>query len=153
MNMSIIRQADKNDAAVVTELVIKLLTELNGKPYEGDSAAMTAAAAELIVSGRCVSFILESDQKPVGILNISIAHAIRNCGEYGILEELYIEPDYRSRGFGKELLDCAKELARQNHWPRLEVGAPSLEHWRRTFAFYRNNGFEEIGPRLKFILK
>ncbi|MFZ5981403.1 MAG: GNAT family N-acetyltransferase [Candidatus Zixiibacteriota bacterium] len=151
--MSAIRKASKDDAAVVTEYVIKLLTELRGEPFTGDRTKMTTCAAKLIETGRCISLVLETDREIIGLLNISIAHAVRVSGEYGILEELYIEPEYRSHGFGKELLDRAKEIARQRDWPRLEVGAPSLEHWRRTYDFYRANGFEEIGPRLKFVLK
>ena len=151
--MSLIRQAAANDAPAVTELVIKLLTELRGVPFEGDRAKMTTSAADLIESGRCISYLMEVDRKIIGLLNISVAYAVRVSGEYGILEELYIEPQHRSRGLGREFIEQAKKLARERNWPRLEVGAPSLERFQRTYAFYRNNGFEEIGPRLKFVLK
>jgi hypothetical protein len=37
-------------------------------------------------------------------------------------------------------------------WGRLEVGAPDVPKWKGTLAFYRRNGFDEVGPRLKILL-
>lgn len=48
----------------------------------------------------------------------------------------------------QQLLAAAQVFGRQRGWKHLELGAPALPKWERTVAFYRSNGFFEIGPRL-----
>jgi hypothetical protein len=47
------------------------------------------------------------------------------------------------------LLDKAFEFARFNSWKKLEVGAPNQAEWPRTIEFYKKNGFEEKGHKLR----
>ena len=54
--------------------------------------------------------------------------------------------------FRLALLAAAAQHARAAGWRRLEVGAPAQPDWRRTFDFYRANGFTEVGPRLRILL-
>ena len=34
----------------------------------------------------------------------------------------------------------------------MEVGAPDLPSWQRSYDFYLNHGFKEVGPRLELLL-
>ena len=45
-----------------------------------------------------------------------------------------------------------KHIGKAKQWRVLEVGAPAFPRWSRTIAFYKNNGFKEIGPRLNLSL-
>jgi len=52
----------------------------------------------------------------------------------------------------RSLLNAPVDFGRSRQWGRLEVGAPSAPRWRRTLGFYLNNGFKEVGPRLRRML-
>ena len=85
---------------------------------------------------------------------ITIAHsfAIYNGGDFGVITELYVDRNQRSKGIGKLLLDKAYEFARQHDWQKIEVGAPDKTAWPRTIDFYKQNGFSEKGPKLRIQL-
>jgi len=56
----------------------------------------------------------------------------------------------RSRGVGAALLERAKQKSVERRWGRLEVGAPRQPQWSRTSDFYQREGFQLIGPRLRW---
>ena len=146
-----IRTATEADAPEVVRMVIKLLSELRGEAWAGDEQSLVEKTREFIRNGDCIAFLIEADNKNIGVLTISVTVAIRTEGEHGIIQELYIEPEYRSGGIGQQLLNRAIALAKEKGWPRLEVGAPQLPEWERTLRFYEKNGFVQIGPRLKWV--
>lgn len=78
--------------------------------------------------------------------------AVYANGNFGIIQELFVEKTFRSAGIGKLLIDKAKELSNNNGWTRIEVGAPDRNQFRQTLSFYKREGFVEIGPRLKLFL-
>jgi GNAT superfamily N-acetyltransferase len=75
------------------------------------------------------------------------------AGRFAEITELYVKPDFRSTGVGGKLLEAAVGIARVNSWSRLEVGTPELPAWTRTTAFYKRNGFIEVGARMKLPLQ
>ena len=75
--------------------------------------------------------------------------AIYANGLFGEITELYVEPANRSCGVAPSLISAAVDLGRRKGWTRLEVGAPDQPRWSRTLAFYLEEGFVEVGPRLK----
>jgi len=146
-----VRTAAETDASEVVRLVTKLLSELRGEPWAGDEQSLIEKTRTFIKNGDCAAFLIETDGKNIGVLTISVTVAVRTEGEYGIIQELYVEPKYRSGGYGKQLLDRAIDWAQEKGWPRLEVGAPPLPRWERTLTFYEKNGFVQIGHRLKWL--
>jgi GNAT superfamily N-acetyltransferase len=66
-------------------------------------------------------------------------------GVFGIIQEFYVSPEYRSRDIGKHLIEEIIELARSKKWKRLELCTPPVPEFQRTVEFYRNNGFEITG--------
>ena len=87
----------------------------------------------------------------MGILTLVESLAIYAGGRIGVVNELYVVPDFRSEGVGKLLLDEAKELAEARGWLRLEVTTPG-EDYAKTLRFYEREGFMPIGPRYKYML-
>ena len=71
---------------------------------------------------------------------------------YGSITELYVVPELRSSGVAKQLIRAAAELGTRRGWSQLEVGAPRQPAWSRSLAFYLNDGFTEIAPRLCLVL-
>ena len=89
--------------------------------------------------------------KTVGVMTIAETLSLYAGGYIGVINELYVVPEYRSEGVGKILLDAARDLADERGWRRLEVTTPGAEY-QKTLHFYEKEGFLPIGPRYKFEL-
>ena len=154
MNITI-RQAKRSDVDVVSELVHALLSELTVPGAALPKlAAVKTSAGNVLNEGSGVWAFLAVDEKgeAVGVLTLNECASIYAGGVFGEISELYVAPQARSEGIGPELLGRAIEFGRTKRWGRLEVGAPDASRWNRTVAFYLNNGFVEVGPRLKLLL-
>lgn len=86
------------------------------------------------------------------MITVTDIYTIYAEGRLGIIQELYVLPEYRSKKVGHELIKKVLEFAKSKGWRRIEVGAPDREVWARTMKFYLKEGFVEIGPRLKLVL-
>jgi branched-chain amino acid aminotransferase len=147
-----VREATEADAPAVAAAVAELLVELSGggpdaaeleeasRTLSGDKGEGTLLVAEVGGEGRVV-----------GVLAASWQHAIHVPGRYGTIQDLWVHPDWRSRAIGRDLIDAYCEIAREEGAKRLEVGLPreSFERIAATEAFYRANGFEHLGPRMR----
>lgn len=148
-----IRAARHEDVPAVVAGVAELLVEIGGKPAPAEQ--LEAAAHALIDHPDAgVVLVAECDGLLVGVLGVSWQSAIRVPGSYGIVQELWVKSAYRYREIGAELMSALVELCVQRGIARLEVGLPSERygHLAATEAFYRNNGFEGIGLRMRRIL-
>lgn len=146
-----IDQASVADAPVVASFVGRLLVELFES--ERDLAAMETTTRNLLgAPDTFTAFIARRNDTALGVLTLATCVSIYANGTFGEIAELCVVPDHRSAGIGEALIIAAVDYGRQRGWSRLEVGAPSAERWARTLAFYRRNGFSEIGPRLGLAL-
>lgn len=154
MNITV-RQAIRSDTDAVAGLVHALLAEL-ARPGS-DSPALeevTASAHRVLDEGDGVWAFLavEDGGEALGVVTLNECRAIYAGGRFGEISELYVAPRARSVGIGPKLLDRAIQFAREKQWGRLEVGAPDVPRWNRTVSFYLDNGFTEVGPRLRCLL-
>jgi GNAT superfamily N-acetyltransferase len=91
--------------------------------------------------------------RAVGLLTAAETTAIYAGGRFASIQELFVDPSMRSHGIGGALLAELRRIAGQRNWCRLEVTAPVNEETNsKAVAFYRCNGFESSGPRLKLNL-
>jgi GNAT superfamily N-acetyltransferase len=63
---------------------------------------------------------------------------------------MYVDPEFRSAGVGKMLIDAVKEFSRAKNWLRIDVTAPPEQQWTRTVRFYEKQGFVFTGPKMRF---
>jgi GNAT superfamily N-acetyltransferase len=130
-------------------LVYELLAEIYPDGgYKRDVFVETARA--LLTGNEGVwSFLATThDDRDVGVVTINECAAISSGGRFGEISELYVVPDYRSKGVGALLIDATVGFGRERGWHSIEVGTPSVPRWQRTVDFYLGHGFEEVGPRL-----
>jgi GNAT superfamily N-acetyltransferase len=148
-----VREAGADDVEAVATAVEALLLELGGRrPERSDLEAEVRTHLD-DPDGASV-LIAEADGKVVGVLSASWQRAIHVPGAYATIQDLWVDEGWRSRGVGAELVEAIASQARTRGVSRLEVGLP-----RETFAaiastesFYRRNGFEHLGPRMRRLL-
>lgn len=148
-----VRRATPADAAAVAAAVRELLLELDGTPSA--PPAMEAAASMLIVSPWAGAVLVaDVGGEVVGVLAASWQMAIHVPGSYALIQDLWVDPQWRGRSVGKDLLAALFALAHAKRFERVEVGLPreSFARFASTEAFYVDNGFTANGPRMRRIL-
>lgn len=148
-----VREAGSADVEGVATAVEALLAELGGRCPERSVLETEVRALLDDPEGGSV-LIAEADGHIVGVLSASWQRAIHVPGVYATIQDLWVDEAWRSRGVGAELVEAIASQARTRGVSRLEVGLP-----RETFAaiastesFYRRNGFEHLGPRMRRLL-
>jgi len=144
-----IELAEKPDIPAIKRMIEQLYLEL-GEEKESIEFLDEQLISKLIKNGRTLILkaIFES-QEIIGMLSLSESQAIYAGGHYGVIDEMYITPSYRSMNVGKKLIEKAKEIAIEKKWKRIDVTAPTSRN-ERTSKFYNNNGFIFTGPKMKF---
>jgi ribosomal protein S18 acetylase RimI-like enzyme len=94
--------------------------------------------------GKC--FIAYSHNQPVGYVAISIKDFGYRKSKYVEIENIGVDPEFRSQGIGKMLVEKATEWAKVIKATKLFV----IAYWENTKAvnFYKKNGFYESGIEL-----
>jgi GNAT superfamily N-acetyltransferase len=147
-----VREATEADAAAVAAAIGELLVELSGG---GPPANELEEATVGLVRDRGMGALLVAEAGGedglVGVLAASWQQAIHVPGRYGTIQDLWVHPDWRSKAIGHELVEAFCGLAREAGAQRIEVGLPreDFERIGATEAFYRANGFEHLGPRMR----
>jgi GNAT superfamily N-acetyltransferase len=145
MTSARLASADDRDTAV--GLVRALLIELGGNP---PSAVDLFSIFDRLVTDIDAGFIVvgESASGIVSVCTVSFLDAIRTRGRYAIIQEMFVEPEWRSTGVGMEVLRFALNHAVANGCQTVELGTPF--HGDRQIQFYRRAGFTEVGARLRW---
>lgn len=147
-----ILEANKHHAKLIIQKVAELIKELGGKAFVYSEVEVLNFIDDAMVNARYFAFLaIGDDEQVVGIITLGESGAVYAGGKFGVIHEFYIDLGLRSRGVGKSLLEKAKQKSLDLKWNRLEVGAPPYPVWKRTKDFYLREGFQEIGPRLKWL--
>lgn len=148
-----IRPATDADAGAVAAAAEQLLVELGGRrpPRTELEAEVRAAIADPSIGATIVA---EAAGEIVGVLSASWQRALHVPGRYATIQDLWVDPGWRSRRVGAGLAEALAALCREQGVVRIEVGLPreSFDAIRATEAFYLNNGFEHLGPRMRRLL-
>jgi GNAT superfamily N-acetyltransferase len=153
METATVREALAGDAAAVADAVESLLVELGGR--RPSRPALEAEVGALLGDARIGSLLVaEGGGEIVGVLAASWARALHVPGRYATIQDLWVEPRWRSGGVGAELVMALAERATAEGVARIEVGLPreGFPALDRTEAFYRCAGFEHLGPRMRMLL-
>lgn len=148
-----VRAAEHDDVEAVAAAVQALLVELGGTP--ACTAAMESTVRTLLENPWAgLVLVAEADGELVGVLSASWQIAIHVPGRYALIQDLWVDPAWRSRTVGAGLLEALLERARERQVERVEVGLPreSFAGIQATEAFYRGNGFTPLGPRMRLVL-
>jgi len=139
---------------LIFKYVTLLLAELEGEEPEFEGIDSKRVFQDMKAVGeRFNTFVATAESGEVaGIMTVMESFAIYAGGNYGVIDEMYVAPGYRSQGIGKKLIETLKDFARQRKWQRIDVTTPPEQKWRRTVAFYEREGFVFTGPKMRFKL-
>lgn len=147
--------ATPRDVPEIARGVARLLEELGAAP---PSRERMEDAARTVVHDPSVGSLLiatTDDEAVVGVLGSSWRSAVHRCGRYAVIEELWVDPEWRSLAVGRSLVDALVDAV----LPRegidcVEVGLPrpTFPMLEATTAFYRSCGFSPVGARMRRVL-
>jgi GNAT superfamily N-acetyltransferase len=148
-----IRAGRREDLDGIVAGVRELLGELGGDPPA--ASAMRTAARTLLEKPGAGAILVAEAGEIVGVLAASWQMAIHVPGCYGLIQDLWVHPSWRSKTVGRDLLAALLELAREQSIALLEVGLPreSFAGLHATEAFYLANDFTPLGPRMRRALR
>lgn len=146
--MIYLRIAQPEDASMVATMLAALFEEVEHAPDWEDIVSVFEEINSDDNHETILAFEEDADE-PVGVITLSETLSLYAGGTIGVINELFVMPDYRSEGVGKMLLDAVKELGNDRGWKRLEVTTPG-DDYEKTLRFYEREGFFRIGPRYKY---
>lgn len=137
--LPLIRQARVEDGNAVVALMRDFYAE---EHLTFDEIATPRAARELIATPDLGAIrLLEHAGAVVGYLVLTFCFSVEFGGRFALLDELYIVPAARGRGWGRHAIDLAAEAARAHGAGslRLEVNHGNT----RAKALYLDSGFAD----------
>ncbi|HEV3408543.1 MAG TPA: GNAT family N-acetyltransferase [Gaiellaceae bacterium] len=137
-----IRIASTADAETFGRLLHAFNAEFG--ELEPDAQTIAERAAPLIESGEVT--VLFGGEGPDGFAELRFRPSLYTGALDAYLEELYVVPERRGRGFGRALLEAAMEYARERGAARIDLNTSVDDVAAR--ALYERSGFtnREGGP-------
>jgi branched-chain amino acid aminotransferase len=148
-----VREANAAEVGEVAAAIETLLVELGGRRPSRSEMEDEVRAIILDPSAGAM-LVARAGEELVGVLGASWCRAVHVPGRYAVIQDLWVAPEWRSRGVGAELVEGLRRLASEQGVRRLEVGLPreSFAAIEATERFYAANGFEHLGPRMRRLL-
>jgi ribosomal protein S18 acetylase RimI-like enzyme len=143
------RLAERADVNEVLRLVSELLLELGGKALD---PATATGVYDALISQPELGFVVLGEEKGSAraVCTVSFVHALRSSGRYAIVQEMYVEPQLRSSGIGRQVLEQPSRSPAAR-LPFIELETPY--DGTRQIQFYLRSGFVSIGERLRLTLR
>lgn len=141
--------ANIHSVDTITRLLKELYRELGEESESIDFLSPDFVRQMLESKNTEVYLAYNHNRETVGIISLTESQAFYAGGKYGVIDEMYIIPGFRSNNIGSQIITDIKHIAKQKGWKRIAVTAPTEERWVRTVDFYKRNGFEFTGPKLK----
>lgn len=134
--------AQSHEVYAVLELIEELLLEVVDQGQElpwisreklhADIRHSLEVAGTRAAPGHMVAILAkESNGLAVGVLLLTQCFAVYAGGEYGVIDELYVRPEYRGRDIERDLLDEAVAISQRRGWVRLDVTGPEASREAR----------------------
>lgn len=143
------KEIDESCAQDVAQLAVCLTNEIiertGTKHFDVDIRLAMELCEKFVRQGQYHVIVAFDDDKIVGFGALCESHSLYAEGTFGIIQEFYVLPEYRSRNIGAALLREIVAFARQKYWKRLELCTPPVPEFERTVTFYQANGFEITG--------
>jgi len=135
-----IRKCNKEDA----ESVFKIICQLEGENPDVDDFNRVFAAN--LKDPEVHYIIAEFNSKVIGFASIHVQNLLHHTGRVAEIQELFIEPVYRNRGFGEELLWYLRDIAVNENCKHLEISCNNIRD--KAHLFFSNRGLNLTHKKL-----
>lgn len=140
---------DKSQSEEIAKLAVCLTNEIiertGIKHFDVDVPLAIDLCEKYVSNGIYHVMAAFNGDKIVGFGAICESHSLYAEGRFGIIQEFYVAPEYRSKEIGKFLIQAIVEFAKEQGWKRLELCTPPVPEFDRTVGFYKSNGFDITG--------
>lgn len=139
-----VREATKADAFALAELAVKMWSDHTISGLQSDFL-------DIICSDNAVCFIKYVDHKEVGFAQCQLRNDYvegTDTSPVGYLEGIFVEKEYRHKGYAKELLAKCEQWAKEKHCT--EFASDCEIDNDISFAFHLSMGFEEANRIICF---
>jgi len=137
-----IRPATPADAPALAALASAFRDHLQ-RPVPTD--AQFLASIEGLLAGGDAEFLLLEEGAPAGYVLLRFRHSMWASGMEATLEDLFVHPERRGRGFGRDLVAAALQRARERGCATICLD--TNEHNAPSQAIYRSFGFSAFSRR------
>nr|WP_320050313.1 GNAT family N-acetyltransferase [uncultured Desulfuromonas sp.] len=145
----VVKVIDASRAEEIARLAVCLTNEIiertGIKHFDVDVPKAVRLCQNYLEHGDYTVVAALEDEEVIGFGALCESHSLYAEGAFGIVQEFYVQPAYRCKGVGRQLIEALREVARQKNWTRLELCTPPVPEFNRTVAFYQENGFEITG--------
>lgn len=112
-----VRQANRDDAGLIARMLHNFNTEFS-EPTPGPDVLCRRVLA--LIEGAAMIYLL-GGAGPDGFAQLSFRPSVWAEEPVGYLEELYVAPERRGEGVGREIMNAVLELARERGAAGMEV--------------------------------
>ncbi len=136
----------------LNEQLFKVLNELKGDIYN-PVAFPKSFISSMIKSNESDYILIEDDDKVVGYALIEqrespyTEYSAFVEDHYAFIYELVVLPEYRTKGYGKQIVNEAEKWAKQRNLTSIELNCLSNNYSAK--AFYERTGFGEYQVKLR----
>lgn len=109
------RHATKNDLDFYFQCICDLEDEIFEKKQFGE------IFLENIENPNNYYLVLHNEKESIGIITLHTQRLIHHCGWVGEIQEFYICPNYRGKGYGNILMESIKKISFSKQIVSLEV--------------------------------
>jgi GNAT superfamily N-acetyltransferase len=135
-------------AAMVGELLNEIMSTIGAQAFDFNLEETRGRLKDFIEQDKYFVFVAQgAHAEPIGFAALSESHALYAAGTFGIIQEFFVRPEFRSQNVGLRLMEQATTFGKTRGWTRLEVTTPPLPQYEKTLAFYEREGFVITGGR------
>ncbi|MCL2705785.1 MAG: GNAT family N-acetyltransferase [Spirochaetaceae bacterium] len=127
-----IRKCRKDDA----DPVFKIICQLEGENPDVDD--FNRVFLSNLENPEVFYIIAEFNSKIIGFASMHIQILLHHTGKVAEIQELFIDPVYRNRGFGEELLWYLRDIAVSENCKHLEISCNIVRD--KASLFFSNRG-------------
>ena len=138
---------DMNREFMVEEIQDDSLWNSTG---QADDEQFLHTFEEALESDDLISLLIfEEDGVPVGFANLMTIYSVWAHGKALILDDLYLRPDVRGKGYGKQALGYIEQFAAERGYKRLQFQSEATNP--NAMEFYVSQGYSPAD--MKFYVK
>lgn len=154
MEYKVLERKNSMDVAKLAVCLTNEIIERTGvKHFDVDIPLAEKLCDKFMDQGQYIVIGAIEKDRIVGFGALCESHSLYAEGTFGIVQEFYVLPEYRSKSIGRDLLSKIIEFGKSKQWVRLELCTPPVPEFDRTVSFYKENGFEITGGyKMKYVI-